>query len=148
MSKITIQCRLVASETTRQELWKLMAKRNTPLINELLAQMAQHPDLEQWRQKGEPASGVVKKLCEPLKKDPRFIGQPGRFYSSAIALVEYIYKSWLKLQQRLQRKLEGQQRWLGMLKSDEELCEENNCTLDTIRGRGGCYHHTPPIRNR
>ncbi|MEC4990311.1 MAG: type V CRISPR-associated protein Cas12k [Oscillatoria sp. PMC 1068.18] len=135
MSQITIQCRLVASEPTRQALWTLMAERNTPLINELLAQMAQHPDLEQWRQKGKPAPGVVKKLCEPLRKDTRFIGQPGRFYSSAIALVEYIYKSWLKLQQRLQRKLEGQQRWLGMLKSDQELCEQNNCTLDTLRDK-------------
>jgi hypothetical protein len=96
---------------------------------------AQHPDLEEWRQKGKPAPGVVKKLCEPLRKDPRFIGQPGRFYSSAISLVEYIYKSWLKLQQRLQRKLEGQVRWLGMLKNNEELCQENNCTLDTLRNQ-------------
>ncbi|WP_072619878.1 type V CRISPR-associated protein Cas12k [Spirulina major] len=135
MSQITIQCRLVASEATRQVLWTLMAERNTPLINELLAQMAQHPDLEEWRQKGKPTPGVVKKLCDPLRQDPRFMGQPGRFYSSAIALVEYIYKSWLKLQQRLQRKLEGQQRWLGMLKSDPELCEENHCTLDTLRDK-------------
>jgi len=135
VSQITIQCRLVASEATRQTLWNLMAKRNTPLINELLAQMAQHPDLEQWRQQGKPPAGVVKKLCEPLRKDPRFMGQPGRFYTSAIALVEYIYKSWLKLQQRLQRQLEGQVRWLGMLQSDEELCQDNNCTLNTLRDR-------------
>ncbi|MBN3925813.1 hypothetical protein [Nostoc sp. NMS4] len=36
MSQITIQCRLIASESTRQKLWKLMAELNTPLINELL----------------------------------------------------------------------------------------------------------------
>jgi transposase len=133
MSQITIQCRLVASEATRQVLWTLMAERNTPLINELLAQMAKHPDLEQWRQRGKPPAGLVKKLCEPLRKDPRFLGQPGRFYSSAIALVEYIYKSWLALQQQRQRKLEGQKRWLEILKSDEELCQTNHCKLDTLR---------------
>jgi hypothetical protein len=38
MSQITIQCRLVVSETTRQRLWQLMAEKNTPLINELLSQ--------------------------------------------------------------------------------------------------------------
>jgi hypothetical protein len=97
MSQITIQCRLVASESTRQQLWKLMAEKNTPLINELLLQMAQHNEFETWRQKGKHPTGIVKELCQPLKSDPRFIGQPGRFYTSAIALVNYIYKSWFAL---------------------------------------------------
>lgn len=51
MSQITLQCRLVVSESTRHHLWKLMADLNTPLINELLAQqlcfltlVAAHPD--------------------------------------------------------------------------------------------------------
>ncbi|WP_275265855.1 hypothetical protein [Gloeothece citriformis] len=39
MSNITIQCRLVAPEPTRQHLWELMVHKNTPLINEL------HPKL-------------------------------------------------------------------------------------------------------
>ena len=43
MSQITIQCRLVASESSRHQLWKLMAELNTPLINELLRQVSQHP---------------------------------------------------------------------------------------------------------
>ena len=34
MSLKTIQCRLVAKESTRQQLWELMAHKNTPLINE------------------------------------------------------------------------------------------------------------------
>jgi hypothetical protein len=110
-----------------------MAERNTPLINELLAQIGQHPDFETWRQKGKIPAGTIKQLCEPLKADSRFIGQPGRFYTSAIALAEYIYKSWLKVQQRLQRKLERQMRWLGMLKSDEELVNQSNCPLEVIR---------------
>ena len=133
MSQITIHCRLVASEPTRQQLWTLMAQRNTPLINELLAQISQHPDFETWRQQARLKAGIVKQLCQPLKTDPRFSGQPGRFYASAIALVDYIYKSWFKIQQRLQRKLEGQTRWLEMLKSDEELVKESNCTLEVIR---------------
>ncbi|MFW6296331.1 MAG: hypothetical protein ACOC04_03985 [Halothece sp.] len=81
MSQITIQCRLVASEATRHQLWQLMAQQNTPLINELLKQVAEHPDFETWRQKGKLPGGIVSQLCKPLKKDSRFSGQPSRFYS-------------------------------------------------------------------
>ncbi len=81
MSHITIQCRLIASlPTRRRQLWELMAGKNTRLINELLALVANHPDFETWRQKGKLPSGTVKQLCQPLKTDPRFISQPGRFY--------------------------------------------------------------------
>jgi len=129
MSQITVQCRLVASVSTRHHLWKLMADLNTPLIKELLAQMAQHPEFETWRKKGKLPAGIVEQLCQPLKIDPRFTNQSGRFYTSAIAVVEYIYKSWFKLQQRLEQKLEGQIRWLGMLKSDEELTTETKTII-------------------
>jgi hypothetical protein len=135
MSQITIQCRLVATESTRKTLWELMAYKNTPLVNELLTQVAQHSDFETWRRQGKMPAGVIKKLCEPLRIDPRFSNQPGRFYTSAIALVDYIFKSWLKLQQRLQRKLEGQKRWLVMLKSDEELVQISQSPLNTIQAR-------------
>jgi IS605 OrfB family transposase len=110
-----------------------MAQANTPLINELLKQVGQHPDFEAWRHKGKLPAGIVKQLCQPLRADPRFIGQPGRFYMSAIAVVDYIYKAWLALQKRLQYQLEGKTRWLEMLKSDAELVEVTGCTLDTIR---------------
>lgn len=133
MSQITIQCRLVASEPTRQYLWKLMADTNTPLINELLKQVGQHPDFEAWRHKGKLPPGIVKQLCQPLRTDPRFIGQPGRFYASAIAVVDYIYRAWLALQKRLQYQLEGKTRWLEMFRSDAELVEATGCTLDTLR---------------
>lgn len=112
-----------------------MAEKNTPLINALLEQVGQDPNLETWRQKVRLPAKVVKSLCDSLKADPRFIGQPGRFYTSASALVEYIYKSWLAVQQRLQRRLEGQTRWLEMLKSDAELVQAANCSLDTLRTR-------------
>lgn len=133
MSQITIQCRLVAKSATRQFLWTLMAERNTPLINELLEQVRLHPEFETWRKKGSIPTGIVKQLCEPLKTDPRFNSQPGRFYMSAIATVSYIFKSWIKLQQRLQRKLDGQTRWISMLKSDEELVEQSQSSLESIR---------------
>ncbi len=131
--QITIQCKLIAPESTRHQLWKLMAEKNTPLINELLKQLAEHPDLETWKQKGKIPRGTVKNLCQPLRNNSDFLGQPGRFYSSAISLVEYIYKSWLKLQQRLIFQLKGQERWLTMLKSDEELITECDCSLEQIQ---------------
>ncbi|MEH2121285.1 type V CRISPR-associated protein Cas12k [Nostoc sp.] len=133
MSQITIQCRLVASESSRQQLWKLIAELNTPLINELLRQVNQHPEFETWRQKGKHPTKIVKELCKPLKVDPRFIGQPGRFYASAIALVNYIYKSWFALMKRSQFQLEGKIRWLEMLKSDVELVENSGVSLDSLR---------------
>jgi len=111
-----------------------MAELNTPLINELLHQVNQHPEFETWRQKGKHPTSVVKELCQPLRTDPRFIGQAGRFYASAIALVKYIYyKSWFALMRRLQYQLEGKIRWLEMLKSDVELVESSGVSLDSLR---------------
>ncbi|MFM5980693.1 MAG: type V CRISPR-associated protein Cas12k [Sphaerospermopsis kisseleviana] len=133
MSQITIQCRLVASELTRQQLWQLMADKNTPLINELLIQVAQHSEFETWRQKGKHPTGVVKELCDRLKTDPRFMGQPARFYTSATASVNYIYKSWFALMKRYQSQLDGKLRWLEMLNSDAELVEQSGVSLDTLR---------------
>ncbi|MGK7914230.1 MAG: type V CRISPR-associated protein Cas12k, partial [Prochloraceae cyanobacterium] len=133
MSQITIQCRLVASESTRCHLWKLMAEKNTPLINELLTQINNHPDFEEWQSQGRLPGTIVSELCKSLKTEPLYEGQPSRFYLSVIKSVNYIYKSWLRLQQRRQRKLEGQQRWLSMLKSDTELIKECECSLDILR---------------
>ncbi|MEO1432912.1 MAG: type V CRISPR-associated protein Cas12k [Cyanobacteria bacterium J06633_8] len=135
MSQITIQCRLIARVSTRKELWKLMAELNTPLINELLISVCQHPDFETWRHKGKVPTGTIKELCEPLKTDLRFAGQSVRFYTSAINTVSYTYKSWLKIQKRLQLQLEGKTHWLEMLKSDAELIEESKETLDSIRNK-------------
>ncbi|WP_242034858.1 type V CRISPR-associated protein Cas12k [Dolichospermum sp. FACHB-1091] len=135
MSQITIQCRLLASEFTRQQLWQLMAEKNTPLVNELLMQMGKHPEIETWRQKGKHPTEVVKELCELLKTDPRFMGQPARFYTSATALVNYIYKSWFALMKGYQSQLDGKLRWLEMLNSDAELVEYSGVSLDTLRNK-------------
>ncbi|MBX9254984.1 hypothetical protein H1Q63_13695 [Desmonostoc muscorum CCALA 125] len=133
MSQITIQCRLVASVSTRQYLWKLMAEQNTPLINELLEQLGHHPDLENWRQKARIPADIVKQRCLTLKTDSRYSGQPSRFYASVIALVNYTYKSWLALMKRLQSQLDSKTYWLEMLKSDAELVKICGASLDGIR---------------
>ncbi|MEH1935691.1 MAG: type V CRISPR-associated protein Cas12k [Nostoc sp.] len=133
MSQITIQCRLVANANTRQQLWQLMADKNTPLINELLLHISQHPDFGTWRHQGRFPISTVKQVCEMLKADPRFIGQPARFYTSATTLVNYIYKSWFALMKRSQFQLEGKIRWLEMLNSDVELVESSDVSLDSLR---------------
>ncbi|WP_392533740.1 type V CRISPR-associated protein Cas12k [Nostoc sp. C117] len=135
MSLITIQCRLVASEDTRRHLWQLMAEKNTPLINELLEQVRIHPDMEQWLKKGKLPNGVIKPLCDSLSTQERFVNQPKRFYKSAIEVVEYIYKSWLALQKERQQKIDKKEHWLNMLKSDVELEQESNFTLNIIRAK-------------
>jgi hypothetical protein len=48
-----------------------MAQRNTPLINELLAQISHHSEFETWRQQAKLKAGIIKPLCQPLKSDPR-----------------------------------------------------------------------------
>jgi len=108
---------------------------NTPLINQLLEQVGQHTDFQTWRQKGKLPAGIVTQLCQPLRTDSRFIGQPGRFYTSAIDLVDYIYKAWLALQKRLQSQLDRQLRWLEVLQSDPELLEVSGCSLETLRSQ-------------
>ena len=133
MSKITIQTRLIASESSRQQLWKLMANFNTPLINELLQLVGQDPNFETWQQKGKLPTTIVSQLCQALKTDLRFAGQPSRLYMSAIHIVDYIYNSWLAIQKRLQQQLDGKIRWLEMLNSDAELVETSGSSLQAIR---------------
>ncbi|BBD58003.1 hypothetical protein NIES2109_07720 [Nostoc sp. HK-01] len=133
MSIITIQCRLVAEEETLRQLWELMTDKNTPLVNELLAQVGKHPDFETWLEKGKIPTELLKTLVNSLKTQERFVGQPGRFYTSAIALVDYVYKSWFALQKRRKRQIEGKERWLTILKSDIQIEQESQSTLNVIR---------------
>ena len=133
MSLITIHCRLTTPESTRHQLWDLMAEKNTPLINELLSLISGQEDFEQWCRKGWLPAGLVKKLGVELRQDSRFKGQPGRFYTSAINHVENIYKSFLQTQPQLRFRLKGQERWLQMLKSDKELAQVAAVSLDDIR---------------
>ncbi|AFZ00435.1 type V CRISPR-associated protein Cas12k [Calothrix sp. PCC 6303] len=135
MSVITIQCRLVADEETLRHLWTLMAEKNTPFANEILEQLAQHAEFESWVKNSRVPATVIKELCDSLKNQELFAGQPGRFYTSATTLVTYIYKSWLAVNKRLQRKIEGKKQWLDMLRSDTELEQESNSNLEKIRAK-------------
>lgn len=133
MSVKTIECRIAAKPESLRYLWELMTLKNTPLINELLAQVPNHPDFEEWFEKGTLPQKPIKDLCTPLRKQKPFANQPGRFYSSAIALVHYMFKSWLKVQKKLRQRIEGKLRWLAMLKSDRELEVESGKDLAEIR---------------
>lgn len=147
MSQITIQCHLVASEATRRHLWTLMAEKNTPLINELLRHINEHPQLPNWQEKGRIPAKEVKEICQTLRQDPKFSGQPGRFVTSAMTVVNYIYKSWLAIHKRLRYQLEGKTRWLNMLKSDQELVEICGCSLEEIRRKASEILETANLPN-
>lgn len=135
MSFITIQCRLVASEEIRRQLWHLMVDKNTPLVNELLKCVSQDDEFEAWQRKGTVPDKSVRSLCEPLKTHPLFEGQPGRFYTSASLMVTYTYTSWLALQHKLRQRLDGKQRWLNVVKSDTELVQISGCNLQMIQNK-------------
>ena len=101
MSQKTIQCCLVATEASRRNIWQLTAESNTPLINELLSQIAKDARFEGWCRKGNvPQQTVKDEFCNPLRSEPQFEGQPGRFYTSAIVTVSRIFKSWIRIQQK------------------------------------------------
>jgi len=128
MGIITIQCRLTASEATRQHLWELMANLNTPLVTELMQVIQHHEDFATWRQRQELPMSVVRNLCTSLRQDERFSGQPGRFYSSAAMMVAYTYDAWFALQASRQKRLDGLNRWIDILKSDADMLDL--CGLD------------------
>ncbi len=133
MSVKTIECRIVAKPESLQYLWELMTQKNTPLINKLLAKVPNHPDFEEWLEKGTLPAKAIKELCAPFREQEPFVNQPGRFYTSAIALVHYMFKSWLKVQKKLRQRIEGKQRWLAMLKSNQELEAESGKSISEIR---------------
>ena len=133
MAKITIQCRLVASEETRKNLWQLMAKKNTPLINEILLRIKQHSEFPEWRSKRRLPKNFLTQQLKDLKQDPRFAGQPSRFYASINKLISYIFKSWFKVQQKLQRKIDGNLNWLKMLEADYVLLHEFDDSLEELQ---------------
>jgi len=133
MTQKTIRCRLVASEEIRRAIWELMAERNTPLINEALRQIPQHPDFATWQRRGTLPDVIAKRLIDGLKSDSRFSHQPVWYYISAQKQVTYTFKSWLSLQRRKQWRLEGKQRWLTILQPDTTLADNVKCSLEKLR---------------
>ena len=44
--------------------------------NEMLWQINNHPDFEQWQYDGKLPGTLVSDLCKSLKTDPLYVGQP------------------------------------------------------------------------
>ncbi|MGY6530580.1 MAG: hypothetical protein ACXITR_11705 [Cyanobacterium sp.] len=106
MTVITIHCRLIAPESHRRQVWDLMALKNTPMINEILKQLYENEEIENWHKKGNLPKGLVRNICQELKSQLPFNNQPARFYQSLISLIEYMYKSYLAIQKKLRFRLQ------------------------------------------
>lgn len=133
MAHVTIQCRLIASGDTRQFLWQLMTEKNTPLINEILLRIKQHPDFPDWRIKKKLPKYFLARQIAELKNNYPFEGQPSRFYASVNKIISYIYKSWFEVQKTLDWKLQGNVRWLEMLLPDTELIKHFDNSLESLQ---------------
>jgi len=133
MSIKTIRCRLVASESTRKALWELMAGKNTPLMNNVLALVSSDTNFDSWRQKGEIPASIIKNYINTLKHEPQFAGQPWWCYASSEKQATRIFDNWLATQKQLQSKLNGKEQWLSVLQPDSELASQASCTLAALR---------------
>ncbi|BAQ63841.1 type V CRISPR-associated protein Cas12k [Geminocystis sp. NIES-3709] len=133
MAHVTIQCRLIASRDTRQFLWQLMAQKNTPLINEILLRIKQHPDFPHWRTKKRLPKDFLARQIAELKNNYPFEEQPSRFYASVNKVIDYIYKSWFEVQKALDWKLQGNLRWVEMLLPDTELIKHFDNSLESLQ---------------
>jgi ribosomal protein S16 len=136
MTKLTIQCRLVAEEETRRQVWEMMAGRYAPLIATTLEQVSQHKDFPQWVATGELPTQVVKNLVNQAKS-----GLPARWCASAQRQVQETYKAWLTKRRKLQQKLQGQQTWLSVLRPDAELAQEAGLSLEEMKIRAQALLH-------
>jgi IS605 OrfB family transposase len=110
-----------------------MAERNTPLVNEVVRKLPEHPDFLTWQQRGKLPDEPIKTLVDSLKADPRFSEQPIWYYISAQKQVTYTFRSWLSLQRRNQWRVESKRRWLNILRPDSELAEKAKCSLEKLQ---------------
>lgn len=130
----TMRCALTASERVRQQVWE-WTEKYTLLINELLDRVATHENFPEWQEQGKLSRGDVAALLMPLKETEYFKDLPGRFYTSAVLMVQYTYLAWLALQKKRYFKLTGKQRWLEVLEADLELASTTAFEWREIRGR-------------
>ncbi|PSB22940.1 hypothetical protein C7B76_02030 [filamentous cyanobacterium CCP2] len=130
----TVLCKLGADEKVRQDFWQWSIK-HTLLVNELLIQVSQHKDFEQWKNSGTITKKAVVELGKPFKDPEReqFIELPYRFHTSATLLVFYIYQSWLKLHQKHSYKLQGKKKWLAVLDNDLEVAKHTDFSPQMIQ---------------
>ncbi|NER82974.1 MAG: hypothetical protein F6K42_26135 [Leptolyngbya sp. SIO1D8] len=129
----TIRCALTANKETRKHLWELM-QTYTLLMNDLLEQVPQQPEFNQWRQQGRlPDSKAIKPLLDTLKQQSAYAHLPGRFYDSAKRLTAEMYASWLALHRKRLAQILGKQRWIRAVETELELTKIHPFTLEKIR---------------
>ena len=124
----------VASESARQMLLQLSIA-STQLGKVLNDQISQHPEFETWRNNGSIPVGVLKDLWDLERSQAPYKQIPERFNRSAWLSIKNIYAGWFKTQKKLLNKLNGLNRWLGIIKSDHELVEMSKCELEEIQSR-------------
>ena len=130
---VTIRCALTANRETRKHLWELM-RTYTLLMNDLLEQVPQQPEFNQWRQQGRiPDGKAIKPLLDTLKQQPAYMQLPGRFYDSAKRLTAEVYASWLALHRKRLGQILGKQRWIRAVETELELAKAHAFPLEDIR---------------
>ncbi|MDJ0596664.1 MAG: type V CRISPR-associated protein Cas12k [Pleurocapsa sp. MO_226.B13] len=127
--KNVVQCRLKTTEETLRYLWNLMTEQNTLLVNEILERIRTHRELDAWLAQGNIPVAAINKIAKQLKQHPKYKEMPGRFSTSAETLVKGTYKSWFTNHRETRNKIWGKKRWLGILKSEQELLEVTNLSL-------------------
>ena len=92
MAIITVQCRLQAKEKTLKYLWELGTTQNTVFISEILQQIATHPEMQSWLDKGYIPSTAIDEIANQIKKQDRYKQMAARPTTSAKTLVKETYK--------------------------------------------------------
>jgi hypothetical protein len=122
-----------SSEDVRQHLWQLFLI-SSALIDELLDRLSQHKDFQIWQQQGNLPDDVLKTCWQELKSSPSYDEKlPSRFFSSIQSNVKIIYASWLSVHRQKQRRLEGLNRLIKIVYSDEDLLDMCQCQFDRLQ---------------
>lgn len=129
---ITIQCRLKAPESTLRYIWQSMAY-TTELINSLLYYINTHPDFGLWlSEKRKIPADLINSFIKAEKSKLPYEELPGSFIDSAKQLVKEMFLSWFEIYFRKSLSLQGKQRFLNILKSDEDLQEQSKRDFEFI----------------
>ncbi len=124
-----------SSEHVRQHLWQLFLI-SSALIDELLDRLSKHPNFEIWRQQGELPADELKACWQDLKNSPIYDEKlPGLFFYSVHSTVQTIYASWLALNRKKQRRIEGLKRLTDIVYSDEDLLEICDCQFEQLQAK-------------
>lgn len=104
------------------------------LINQLLEKLPQRSEFTNWRKSGKiPRQAIVVARDKILEEEPSLKGLPARCYTSAILSVSYTFASIFAIQNGLQAKIEGKQRWLNVAEQDLELAQTTSFSPEAIR---------------